>query len=104
MIWGSRANGVADVGRLLEVVLCGGFGGPEKGVDAALYRFLGRFREGNCVDGGVEGGFGVGIAEGAAWSVRVFQPLFTAEDFENDTPGGMQTPWWEPSWRSRPRD
>lgn len=76
--------------------LCSRFGGPEQGVYAAVHGFLGRFREGNGVDSGVEGGFGVRIVKGTVWSMRVFEPLFAAEDLENDTPGGMQTPWWEP--------
>lgn len=85
-------------------VLCCGFGGPEQGVYAAVYGFLGRFREGDGVDGGVEGGSGVRIAKGTAWPVRVFEPLLAAEDLENDTPGGMQTPRWEPSGQWKPGD
>ena len=82
-------------------VLGGGFGGPEQRVDAALDGFLGRFGERNDIDGGVEGGFGVGVAEDATRSVRVFHPLLSTKDFEHDAPGGMQAPRWEPRrWSS----
>ncbi len=88
----------------MVAVFCGGFGGPEEGVDAAVDGDLGRFGKVDCVDAGIKGCFGIGVAERAARSVRVFEPLFPAEDFKDDAPGGMQASGWEPSRRSRRRD
>lgn len=80
-------------------VFGGGFGGPEEGVDAAVDGFLGRFGEGDGVDAGVEGGFGILVVERSALSVRAFQSFLSAQDFENDAAGGMQTTRWQPRWR-----
>lgn len=99
------ADGVADVRGLLGVaVLGGGFGGPEERVDAPGDGPLGHFGEGDGVDGGVEGGFGVGVAEGAALSVRAFESFLPAEDFEDDAAGGVQAAGGQPVWRLRGRD
>ena len=84
---------------MAEAVLCGGFGGPEEGFDAAVDGSPGRFWEGDGVDGGVEAGFGTGVAECTALFVRVLESFLSAEDFENDAPGGTQTTWWQPSLR-----
>lgn len=84
----------------MVAVFGGGVEGPEERVDAAVDGFVGRFGEGDSIDAGVEGGFRTGVAERAALSVRVFEPFLSAQDFENDAPGGMETPWWQPYWRA----
>ena len=98
---GFRADGVADLGGLVVVaVFRGGLGGPEEGVDAADDGFLGRFGEGDGVDGGVEGGFGIRVAERTALPVRILESFLSAQDFEHDAAGGMETAGWQPSWRA----
>lgn len=83
-------DGIADVrGRLRAAVLCGGLGGPEQRVDAPVDGPLGRFREGDSVDAGVEGSFRVRVAEGTARPVRVLQPFLPAQDLEDDAAGGV---------------
>ncbi len=88
----------------MVAVLCGGFGGPEEGIYAAVDGGLGRFGKVDWVDAGIKGCFGIGVAERAAWPVRIFESLFPAENFEDDAPGGMQASWWEPSRRLRRGD
>ena len=82
-------------------ILCGGFGGPKERVYAAIDGFPGCFGKGDCIYRGVEGGFGIGVAEGPARSVRILKSLFTTEDLKDDAPGRMEAAWWEPSWRPR---
>ena len=67
------ADGVTHVGKLLVLVaavaiLCGGLGGPEEGVYAAIYGFFGHSGKGNCIYCGVKGGPGVGVVEGTTRS------------------------------------
>lgn len=98
---GSGADGVADVGELLPVraVLGRGLGGPEQRVDAAVPDGLaGRFGEGDGVDGGVEGGPGRRVAEGAAGAVRVLEAFLPAEDLEDDAAGRVQAARGQPGW------
>ena len=80
-------------------VFRGGLGGPEEGVDAAVDGFLGRFGEGDGVDGGVEGGPRVFVVERCALSVRVFESFLPAQDLEDDAAGGMQASGGKPSGR-----
>ncbi len=83
----------------MRAVLGRGLGGPEQRVDAAVADGLaGRFGKGDGVDGGVEGGAGRRVAEGAAGAVRVLEAFLPAEDLEDDAAGRVQAAGGQPGW------